>query len=108
MTVEAQPLQLLQIKEASYTAKLSAYGGLSGALSTFQSTLTSLGDSSKCNALSATASDTTILSGTASAGASAATYNISISQLAQAQSLAAAGQVSSTATIGSGAATTIT
>ncbi|MES2104165.1 MAG: flagellar filament capping protein FliD [Pseudomonadota bacterium] len=108
MTVEAQPLQLLQIKEASYTAKLSAYGSLSGALSAFQSSLISLGDSSKYSALSATASDSTILSATASSGATAGTYNINVSQLAQAQSLAAAGQASSTATIGSGAATTVT
>ncbi|WP_394778289.1 flagellar filament capping protein FliD [Undibacterium sp.] len=108
MTVEAQPLQLLQVKEASYTSKLSAYGNLSSALSAFQSTLTSLGDASKFNALSATPADATVLSASAGAGASAGNYNINISQLAQAQSLAAAGQTSTTATIGSGAATTLT
>ncbi|GGC99858.1 flagellar filament capping protein FliD [Undibacterium terreum] len=108
MTVEARPLQLLQIKEASYTAKLSAYGSLSGALSAFQSTLTSLGDASKYHALSATAGDATILSATTTTGASAGNYNINVSQLAQAQNLAATGQVSTTATIGSGASTSIT
>ncbi|MES2070377.1 MAG: flagellar filament capping protein FliD [Pseudomonadota bacterium] len=108
MTVEARPLQLLQVKEASYTAKLSAYGSLSGALGTFKSSLLSLSDSAKYRALSATASDSTILSATAGTGASKATYSVNVTKLAQAQSLATAGQTSATALIGTGASTTIT
>lgn len=42
MTVEQQPLTALQKKEASYQSKLSAFGSLKSALSTFQSSLKGL------------------------------------------------------------------
>jgi flagellar hook-associated protein 2 len=108
MTVESQPLQKLAKKEASYQAQLSAYGSLSGALSSFQGTVNGLASLSKFQALSATPADSTILSASASSSAAAGSYSVNVATLAQAQSVYAAGQASTTAAIGSGASTTLT
>jgi flagellar hook-associated protein 2 len=104
----AGPTQQLNTKESSYQAKLSAFGTLSGALSSFQNALKTLGTQSSFQSFSATASDTTIFSATATAKATAGTYGVNVTQLAQAASLATAGQASTTATIGSGTTTTLT
>ena len=108
MTVEQQPITKLNAQEASYQAKLSAYGTISGALSNFQSAITILSSSVRAQALSATASDPTTLTATASGTAAAGTYGIDISALAQAQRLVAVWQTSQTTAIGSGVSTTLT
>ena len=108
MTVESQPLQKLAKKEASYQAQLSAYGSLSGALSSFQGTVNGLASLSKFQAVSATPADSTVLSASASSSAAAGSYSVNVATLAQAQSVYAAGQASTTAAIGSGASTTLT
>ncbi len=108
MAAESQPLTLMAQKEASYQAKLTAYGTLSGALSAFQTAMTSLGKSSTFDNLQTTVADKTILSGTASTKAATGNYQIKVSQLAQAHSISTAGQTSKTALIGSGTPTTLT
>jgi flagellar hook-associated protein 2 len=108
MTVEAQPLTTLAKKEASYQAKLTAFGSLSGALSSFQSSLAGLSNPGKFQSVTATPGDSTILKGTAASQAVAGSYNINVTQLAQAQTITSAGQTSPVATIGSGASTTLT
>jgi flagellar hook-associated protein 2 len=108
MTVESRPLTVLAQKESSYQAKLSAFGALSGALSSFQTTLSGLSDISKFRQLTSSSSDATIASAIAGKGAAAGKYSINLTQLAQQQSLASAGMASSTDSIGAGAATTIT
>lgn len=107
ISVESRPLTLLDQREASYQARLTAYGTLSGALSTFQNTLAGLSDPKKFTSLTATSTDTAILTATAASGAVAASYAVQVNQLAQAQNIAAAGQTSTTASIGSGATTTL-
>lgn len=108
MEIEQQPITALDQKEASFKAKLSAYGILRGALSSFQGAVTSLSTAASRVTFAATASDTTILSATANAESSAGSYDLNVTKLAQAQSLVAAGQTSSSTAIGSGAATTLT
>ncbi|MEC4723830.1 flagellar filament capping protein FliD [Noviherbaspirillum sp. CPCC 100848] len=108
MAVESQPLTALQKKEASFQAKLTAYGSLKGALSSFQTSVAALADASKFQSLTATSSDSTVLSASASGTAAAGTYSINVSALAQSQTIATAGQSSSTSAIGSGSATTLT
>ncbi|MFA7240747.1 MAG: flagellar filament capping protein FliD [Sulfuricellaceae bacterium] len=107
MSVEQQPVTLLNKKEASYQAKLSAYGSLQGAVSSFQSALQGLGDVTKFQSTKATPTDSTVLSASASSIATAGSYSIDVTTLAQSQKLVAAGQTSITAAIGSGAATTL-
>lgn len=108
MTVERQPISKLSVKEAGFQAKLSAYGSVKGAVSGFQTVLQGLNSASKFQALTATPSDATVFSASATSVAVAGTYSLEVSSLAQAQSLVAAGQASSNAAIGSGAATTVT
>jgi flagellar hook-associated protein 2 len=107
MTAESQPLTLLAQKEASYQAKLSGYGSLSGALSSFQTTMANLGKASTFQALKTSVGDDDIFTATATTKAVTGNYQINVTQLAQAQTISSAGQTSKTATIGSGATTTI-
>ncbi len=107
MTAESAPLNLYDKKTASYQAKLSALGTLSGSVSTFQNSLSSLTNSNNFRAVSATPSDPLVLSATAGAKAVAGSYNINVSQLAQAQTLTSGGMASKLSTIGLGAKTTI-
>lgn len=108
MTVESQPLTALARKEASFQAKLSAFGSLSGALGTFQSSLGSLTNPIKFQSFSATSSDVTIATASAGSTASSGSYKLDVTSMAQAQTVATAGQASTSATIGTGATTTLT
>ncbi|HYD79829.1 MAG TPA: flagellar filament capping protein FliD [Paucimonas sp.] len=108
MAVESQPLAALQKKEASYQAKLSAYGSIKGALSAFQSAVSSLSLPSTFQTLNASSSDSSILTASASSSAVAGNYAVTVSTLAQAQSLSATAQSTTTAAIGSGTSTTLT
>ena len=95
-------------KTAAANAKGAALGTLSAALTTFQSSLTALSSPDTFRAVSASVGDSTIMSATAASAATAGNYKISVSQLAQAQSLNAAGQTTTTAKLGDGATTTLT
>ncbi|MFZ6846386.1 flagellar filament capping protein FliD [Undibacterium sp. RuTC16W] len=107
MQVESQPLTTLAKKEASFQAKLSAYGTLNSALSVFQSNVTGLNNLGSFQALTASSGDTSILSATTTSVSTQGSYNINVTKLAQAQTISSAGQVSTTSSIGSGASTTI-
>ena len=102
MAAERQPLAALTKQEAVYTQKLSAFGQVRGALASFQSALQDLSSGSKFQALSATASDATVLSASASGKATPASYQIEVSQLAQQHKLASSGYVTTDDVIGSG------
>lgn len=107
MQVESQPLTALAKKEASFQAKLSAYGTLNGAVGSFQSSLSSLSNASTFQTLNATTSDSSVAFATANSSASNGTYSIAVTKLAQAQTISSTGQVSSSAAIGTGTETTI-
>ena len=107
MQSEALPLTALAKKEASYQAKVSAFGSLSSALGTFQTALAALKNPSTFRTLTASSSDTSVLAAAASGKAAAGSYNINVTKLAQAQSIASAGQASTTASIGAGGTTTL-
>jgi flagellar hook-associated protein 2 len=107
MSIESRPLARLDEKEAAYQAQLSAYGTLKSALAELQTATGALRSASLFEALKATASEPQILSATAVPRAAPGSYAIQVTQIAQAQSLAAAGQASLTSAIGSGAATQI-
>ncbi len=108
MTVERQPIAKLNVKEAGYQAKLSAYGSVKGAVSGFQSIVQGLSSASNFQTLKATPSDSTIFSASAASTAVAGTYSLEVTSLAQAQALVATGQTSSTAAISDGVDTVIT
>lgn len=107
MSVESRPLTVLQSREAAYLSKISAYGSVKGALSSFQGAVNTLTSPSLFSAQSTTASDPTVLSGSASLLATSGSYEITVNSLAKAQKLSSAGQVSTISTIGAGTPTTI-
>ena len=108
MQVEQLPLTSLNQKEASYQAELSAYGTVNSALSALQSSLSTLNSPSAFQVLSATTSDNTVLNASASSNAARGSYSVQVNQLAQSQTLVAAGQANTTQSIGTGVPTTIT
>ncbi|MHB0985921.1 MAG: flagellar filament capping protein FliD [Sulfuricella sp.] len=105
MSIERQPLTALDRKEAGYQAKLSAYGTLKGALSSFQNSVRALSDVSKFQSVKATPADATVLGASASSIAVPGAYSVEVSKLAQSQKLAAVGQASTTSAIGIGTLT---
>lgn len=106
MAVEQQPLTLLDTQEATYQAKLTSLGTVTGALASLQTAAQSL-TSASVPKNSAVVSDSTVLSASASGSAQAGSYSVAVTTLAQAQTLLAAGQASSTSAIGSGASSTV-
>jgi flagellar hook-associated protein 2 len=108
MSLEQRPIAALNKKEGDYQAKISAYGGISGALSSFQTATQELSKPDKFKTIKATTSDATVLTATATEKAVIGNHSISVSSLAQAEKLVAEGQTSDTANIGSGIPTKIT
>ncbi|MDI1275596.1 flagellar filament capping protein FliD [Polaromonas sp.] len=102
---ESQPLVMLQKQQISYTAKLSAYGTLQGALSTLQTAAGKLADANLFQGVKAASSNTDVLTAAASATGAAGIYAVNVTQLAAAQSLAAAGVANATAAVGKGTVT---
>lgn len=102
MQVEAQPLSALQTKEASFQAKLSAFGSLKGALSSLQTAAQTLKNASTFTAKSASTSDATVATATAGSTASAGIYDIAITTLAKAHSIRTDTNFAATDTFGAG------
>jgi len=102
MQVEAQPLTALQTKEASYQAKLSAFGSLKGALSSLQTAAQTLKNASTYTAKSASTADATVATATAGSTATAGTYDIAITTLAKAHSIRTDTNFAADATFGAG------
>lgn len=104
-TAESQPIVALQKQQSSYNAKLTAYGTLQGVLSSFQAAATKLADASLFQSVKAASSAADVLTATAGATASAGSYAVNVTQLAQSQSLAAAGKTNATDAVGLGTVT---
>ncbi len=105
MSLESRKMTAMQTQEASYQAKVSAFGQVKSAFSTFQSAVSSLATVQQFQSTTATASDATVLSAKATASATPGTYALEVSKLAQAQKLVTAGQASTTSAIGTGTIT---
>ncbi|MCU0870214.1 MAG: flagellar filament capping protein FliD [Burkholderiales bacterium] len=107
MTIERRPLDLLNRKEASFQSQISALGTVRSALGSLQSSATALANPARFQTRVVGSSDTTVLTGSATSTAEAGSYTVNVTQLAQGQSVVAAGQTSTTAAIGTGASTTL-
>ncbi len=101
MAVERQPLLRLGQKEARVQAAISAYGSLKGALSTLQSSLSSLKQGATYQATNASASDQDVLKVSSNTEAVASSYSVTINRLAQPHKLGSA-EFDATATFGGG------
>jgi flagellar hook-associated protein 2 len=78
---------LISSQTQQVTAQISALGTLKSALSTFQSSLNALDTPGAFQLETATSSDQTAFTASATSGAPQGVYNVSISQLAQGQQL---------------------
>jgi flagellar hook-associated protein 2 len=78
---------LIASQTQTVTTEISAVGTLKGALSAFQSALSSLDTPSTFNAQTASSSAPSIFTATAGSTAVGGTYSVTVSQLAQAQQL---------------------
>ncbi|MGU3523319.1 flagellar filament capping protein FliD [Enterobacteriaceae bacterium C23F] len=85
-TAEKASLKPISAQQSSYTAKLSAYGTLKSALVAFQTANTALNKADLFTATK-TSSSSSAFSATTTGNAVAGKYTISVSQLAQAQTL---------------------
>jgi flagellar hook-associated protein 2 len=102
---ENAPLASIAARQASFTTKLSAYGVLQGSLSNLQAAALKLSDASLFQGIATQSSDTGVLSASAGASGVPGTYAINVTQMAKAQSLAAAGVADATAAVGKGTVT---
>lgn len=107
MAVERRPVEKLYTKSANYETQLSVLGTLKSNLASFQDAVKALKDTGSFQSFTATSTDDTALTSTAGSTASAGSYSLNVTNLAQSQQLVATGQVSSTATIGTGTSTTL-
>jgi flagellar hook-associated protein 2 len=106
MTLERRPIDQLNTQVDSYQNKISSFGTLKGLVSGFQTSLQGLNNNFQ--EFTATPSDTSIFSASATSTAAAGTYTLDVANLAHSQNLVAAGQTSSTTAIGNGTPTTLT
>ncbi|MDF7658599.1 flagellar filament capping protein FliD [Erwiniaceae bacterium L1_54_6] len=106
-TAEKASLTPISDQQTAYTAKLSAYGTLKSALTTFQTANTALNSADLFTATTAT-STSSAFSATTSGSTVAGNYTISVSQLAQAQTLTSATQTSNSTALGDSSASSRT
>lgn len=85
MSVESRPLTLLAQKEASYQAKLSAFGQIKSALSSLQSAADGLKTASKFSATKAGVAGDAGFTASSSAGAASGSYAVDVLQMAKIQ-----------------------
>lgn len=105
---ESKGMTLRQTQQKAFQAQLSAVGSLKSALSTVQTAMAALNNPDTFTGNKASGHDTSILTASLSNTAPAGSYQINVTQLAQAQVVSAAGQASSKTPIGGGTPTTLT
>ncbi len=104
VSLEKQPITELQTRTDTLKTQISAYGKIQSAFSAMRDAASKLTTPSSWAALTATSSDTTMATVTASTGSGAGSYAISVANLAAAQSLSSKAY-SSTAAVGAGSLT---
>jgi flagellar hook-associated protein 2 len=92
----------LDSKEAIIQARLSAYGSLKSALSSFQTSLSALKNADTFGKRSATSSDATVFSATSTTSAAAGIYSVQVEQLATKHKVASQAYTDSATVVGSG------
>jgi flagellar hook-associated protein 2 len=101
MSLEQRPVLALNKKEADYQAKISAYGNVSGTLSSFQTAVQDLTKLEKFQVMKTSSSDPAV-SASATTKAATGQHTLSVAALAQAQKLSTVPQENDTSGIGAG------
>ncbi len=105
MAIEQQPLTDLQTKETSLQTRISAFGSVKSALASFQNALAGMTTTAGFQTLAANVGDSSALAASVAAGASAGSYALNVTSLAQAQKIASTGFTSTSSTVGTGTLT---
>ncbi|HRQ59767.1 MAG TPA: flagellar filament capping protein FliD [Azoarcus taiwanensis] len=90
MAVERQPLTAMARKEASFQARLSAFGQIKSSLSALQTAANALKDAAKFSATRATVGSEAGFTASTGSAAAAGSYTVQVEQLAKAQRIATA------------------
>jgi flagellar hook-associated protein 2 len=109
MAVESLPLQQMQQQQQSYQSKISAFGQVQGALSSFQAQVVALESPTNFNVVSTNSSNTSVATVSASGNSvQDSSYSINVTQLAQGQRLVSKTGYSSTSSVIGGGTLTFT
>lgn len=93
------------VKEADDNAKITAFGSFKGALSDFQSAISSLKQTSNYQKITADSSDSTAVTASALSVADVASYQLKVKNLAQSHALASMAYADPSTVVGSGTLT---
>ncbi|HEX4842761.1 MAG TPA: flagellar filament capping protein FliD [Limnobacter sp.] len=105
MAAERIPLSKVTQERNQINTKISIYGVIKSSFSQLQSAAQKLTSLSNLNPLKATSSDDKVLTASATGANAQGTYNISVSQLAKAQSVAAPSVATNDTVVGTGSLT---
>ncbi len=99
------PITLMQAQETPLNNQLSAWQTISADVTSLNSAAAALGQPSLFKSYTATSSDTSVATATASSSAIPGTYNFTVNQLAQAAEVASQGIAATSTTVGNGTGT---
>lgn len=102
LNIERAPIRQLQSEAGKLQTQISAFGRVQSALSTLRDASVKLTQADTWRAAKATSADSTTLGATATGAAQAGSYNITVTRLAVAQTLATSNYASASTGVGSG------
>lgn len=102
VALERRPLEKLEQAASTIQTRISSYGRVQSLFGSLRDAAAALGRSTQWQQTTATASDPTALSVSASSGASVGSYGVTVSSLARSQSLASTAFTDSATVVGGG------
>lgn len=106
ITAEGEPARRrLDVREAGFQARISAYGSLKSALAEFRAAQAGVAEASTFDARRVVSSNPSVVNATADTGAASGTYSLQVTSLAQAQTLASEAFAAADTVVGSGTLT---
>jgi flagellar hook-associated protein 2 len=102
LEIESQPLTTLQNREADLEEKISDFGKVKSAISTFQSAIEDLTSASGFSLFSSSSTDETVATVTADSSAVPSSYDVVVSQLASYDKLASSSYTDTLTAVGTG------
>jgi flagellar hook-associated protein 2 len=105
MDLERQPINRLETKQSLVRLQVSAYGTLSSKISEFQTAMGKLSDPAEFKIFSAVSNDESLFTAEAGTSASAGSYSVEVTQLAQRDKVATKAYTDSNTAVGQGTLT---
>ncbi len=102
MSVESQPLSLLQQQESDYKTRLSSIGQLQSLTATMRDKASAISSVSLWNQTSFSSANAAVVSGSASSGAPPGRYSVKVNALAASQTVTSSAFTDSKSTLSSG------